>query len=77
MPDDIIDVLIRVLEATDGWAVVSIFFLYVGWRFYDTYSNNAPLRILKDTVESLLVNIDRNIVRLAEGIEHLNSEKET
>lgn len=74
--DGIVDILIKVLSAVDGWAIVVIFFLYISYRVFDSWQSGSALRILQETIESLLNRIEPNLITLNSKVEQLLSRFE-
>jgi hypothetical protein len=64
--------IIKVVEKTDGWVLVGIVLIYVGYQVYSKHAEGAALKqsldILNRAVRTLLENIDRNITTLAASV---------
>lgn len=69
---NITDFLIKVVEKTDGWVIVAIFAMYVGFHCYKKYKDgealSKSLSILDSTITSLLRNIEQSINTLTSRI---------
>lgn len=72
---DLIPLLIRVLEITDGWVIVVVFLLYVIWQMYKKYKESAALSksltILESTISGMIKNIDASVKELAAEVRKL------
>lgn len=73
--EDIIRILITVLGYTNGWAVVTVFVPYIGFRVYQVYTADRALRIIEKEFlsfrkeqASLLKSINNNVSMLADRI---------
>ena len=67
-----VDILIAVVEKTDGWVIVVVFGMYVGYHIYKKHKSGEGLRktleMLDGTIKSLLENLERSINRLTEQV---------
>lgn len=68
---------IKVVEKTDGWVIVAIFFLYVVYHIYKKHAEGAALKqtinILEGSINNYLERIDQNIIHLSSLMEKLMS----
>lgn len=66
-------IIIEIAKNTNGWTIVLIFLIYVGYHIYKSYREDIALKfsleIIKDTINTLLGNIDRNIHILSNKVE--------
>ncbi len=66
------DFLIKAISASNGWAIVIIFTIFVFYYIYKEYAQNMALSktldILDNTLKSLLNSIDKNITTLVDKL---------
>ena len=57
-----------IVKHTNGWVIVVVFALYVGYQIYQKHAEGAALsktlNILDEAINNHLKNIDDNITRL-------------
>jgi len=68
---DLIEILIKILTVVDGWAVVIIFALYIGFRIYKEYQSGEAVRVLKHSVEKVLDRIEISVNTLVKKVDQL------
>ena len=68
------DFLIEVVKHTNGWVIVLVFGLYVGYHIYRKHSDGIALRILESTIKSLLENVDRKVSILTTKVDQFLSK---
>lgn len=70
---NVTDFLVRVVEKTNGWVIVVVFAMYIGYHCYKKHKDGASLlktlAILDDTVAGLLRSIEGQIKALTSSID--------
>ncbi len=66
---EIVKAIVDQIARTNEWVVLGVFILYVLYRLVDEYKDFRMLKIIQDTLMSLLQNIDRNLSRLTARLE--------
>ena len=73
--DFLIDILIRVIEKTDGRVIVVVFVTYIAFRIYRTHKigefQNNTLKMVDNMIKTLLGNIDTSIKELNTSVKDL------
>lgn len=67
--------VLEIVEKTNGWVLVFIVAMYIGYRIYKEYKEGAALKqtlqILDQSLMQLLQNIDRSVRALSASVDRL------